>query len=884
MHFVAVTFSCLALLSAGRAPLPVGPPPEFGFGDLQEQAQILVGGTPDWPTPFPQGASLDQVSRDARGRLTLRLTLPDGYTATDRVSTGETDAMMEALAWFAEARPEITSARILARDDARAGHRPLSALFPRPEPVPTKPYETALEPGAQAGAASGPRGGLAGKSIFLNPGHGWYDNDGIWRTQRGNSNGLVEDFSNAEPVLQYLVPYFEKAGASVYTMRERDMNRQMRVVDNDRGAFQSTGTWRRVDEARGSFGGDHRIAAVSPEGGATATFEAQIETDGFYHVYIWYGGDADATRAAEITIRHADGVTLRTQDQQRDGFTWKDLGRFYFRAGDPKKRRSVVISNRGEDSSSYVIADAVRFGGGVDEAAFKPRWEMSGLYYAPFMGCDECATGTVSTMPRLTKWENEAWEDGVYLSWHTNAPNPGRGTSAYAYASGGYDTPFNGVPGSVELRDAVYNEIVGDIRAGWDSDWSGRGTHTNWYGEINPNYNDETPGAIFEVAFHATPADAEELKEPDFRRLVARAVYQGTTRYFAQRDRVEPHFLPEPPTGFSLRFNDGTPQLAWQAPVADGGGIAGDPAVGYRIYGGVSGKGFQDPVETLETQVTVHRASAPAAAKTYYARVAAVNRGGESFATETLSLSLGPGPRVLIVNGFDRLDRHANVPEAYYGGGPIERGYLDRMNSFDYVGVHGRALRAAGLHFDSASNEAVAAGTVRLDRYPVVVWILGEESVWDRAFDTTEQALLAEYLDQGGALLVSGSEIGWDLWEYGSDADRAFYRDYLFARYLADTSDSGTVEGRGIFAGIGPFDFDYEDYQIYAANWPECIEALPGATDEMVYPGTGCAAAVAADNGVYRVIYMGFPFETIYDSRTRHAIMARAMAFLGAKK
>jgi N-acetylmuramoyl-L-alanine amidase len=838
--------------------------------------RLLVAGLPGQASYFPRGTQADRVACSERG-YTLYLTFPPGFA--DPGNEPIADDMMAALAGTMQ-NLGGAPVRVMARDDQAAEHVSIGDFFRPLTPIPRKPYEDrAAKVGPPGYGQPQPTGFLAGKSMFLSPGHGWYDaGGGDWQTQRGNTNGIVEDFSNGEAVLQFLQQYLFNAGAGVYPVRERDMNTDTQIIDNTDAGFSTTGSWGTSTSVSGYYGANYRTAQVSTTETATATFTAAIPADGFYHVYIWYTSASNRSTDCRITVSHADGDTLVIQNLRRDGFTWKDIGSYYFLADDPAERRKVTISNQGSDPNTYVVADAVRFGGGVHPDAGKPRWEMSGMYHAPFMGCDDCVTNTVTTMPLYCAWENEAdWEDSLYLSWHTNAPNPGTGTSTFAYASGGWDEPFDGVEGSLELRYFVHNELVDDIRAGWDSGWGDRGEHTNWYGEINPNYNDEMPGIIFEVAFHDTPSDAEKLKEPGFRQLAARAVYQAVVRYYADRDGESPLFLPEPPKAPAVKWNNGHPIVSWDPPDYDYGGLAGDPAESYRLYVSVTGKGFADAIEVKDLE-----ASLPADGKSgvvRFGRITAVNEGGESFPTETLAISTGSGPRVLIVNGFDRLDKYANVPEPYYGGGTIYRGYLQRMNSFDYVIAHARSLSAAGIDFDSASNEAVATGAVDLADYPAVVWICGDESTADTTFTATEQALLAEYLDAGGRLFVSGDEIGWDLWQYGSDADRAFYTNYLRATYIADSSDTGSVSAGGIFAGIADFTFDYDDYQIYAASYPDVIGAAAGGSVDLHYAGNQ-GAAVVDDAGAFRVVYLGFPFETIFSADTRADLMAAAMDFL----
>ncbi|MEL6822021.1 MAG: hypothetical protein AAFP70_09685 [Calditrichota bacterium] len=48
-------------------------------------------------------------------------------------------------------------------------------------------------------------------------------------------------------------------------------------------------------------------------------------------------------------------------------------------------------------------------------------------------------------------------------------------------------------------------------------------------------------------------------------------------------------------------------------------------------------------------------------------------------------------------------------------------------NTFDYPFVHGKAIRNAGYSFVSSSDEAIENGSAKMDNYPVVNFILGEE-------------------------------------------------------------------------------------------------------------------------------------------------------------
>ena len=108
----------------------------------------------------------------------------------------------------------------------------------------------------------------------------------------------------------------------------------------------------------------------------------------------------------------------------------------------------------------------------------------------------------------------------------------------------------------------------------------------------------------------------------------------------------------------------------------------------------------------------------------------------------------GNTAQVLIVNSFNRNDRIVK----------------ERDNTHEYVAIHAEALAAVeGISFVSATGLAVVEGLASLTDFEAVDWYAGEESSADDSFDETEQSLVAAYLDGGGNLFVSGSEIGWDL-------------------------------------------------------------------------------------------------------------------------
>jgi len=424
----------------------------------------------------------------------------------------------------------------------------------------------------------------------------------------------------------------------------------------------------------------------------------------------------------------------------------------------------------------------------------------------------------------------------------------------------------------------VHGELVHDIRAGWDPYWTDRGVKEKNLGELRLLWDDDPsvrmPGALVEIAFHDNPDDAAALKEPTFQMLAARAIYQGIVKYFVQRDGVDLTLLPEPPTHLAVRnVGGGQVRISWHPSPTDTVGLRGEAATGYRVYTSTDGIGWSNGIPVGNT--TAYTLTGLSPGQLLFVRVSATNDGGESFPTETLAVRVGNDAGVLLVNGFDRLNSTMLLPDY----DPIEgynlRMLLDRMNTYDYAVQHGEVI---SYPFDSASNEAVRDGDVALIDYAVVDWILGEESAPDQTLDPTERSLLEAYLAGGGALFISGAEIGWHL--DCLEADSSFYNDVLRADYVAD--DAGTYEvepvAGSIFDGLPRFRFDAPG--MYDADYPDVITPTGGSTAALTYSGgTGGVAAVQYEDGCQRLVHFGFPFEVIHpDDRAR--VMARVMDFL----
>lgn len=806
----------------------------------------------------------------------------------------------------------IRQVHLLAVDASVPGQtpRPLHTFAPS-RPIETKPVLSGAEDthlpapttnnrlsvASSDAAAQQAAGGLSGKSVYVSAGHGWYFHpDPGWRTQRGVSNGIVEDHNNAEAVNQYLIAYLRRAGADVFPTRDPAMIDAELVIDNENigGAYIEAGTWY-TSALAGYRGGSYRyavsVAAITPT--AVATWSAPVMVSGRYPVYAWYVPAANRVPQARYRIIHAGGASEVIISQQTHGYTWRYLGAFYFRAGDVAQ---VVVSNASSLAGMAVIADAIRLGGGVGDIVrgpgpgLKPRWEEAARYWAMLLGapasvydsregemwCDTLAPDAcddITARPRYADWENiGTGDDAVFVSWHSNASSGNaRGTVSFVY-NNDPDPPYNQwvrLPGALELQSAVHSRVIQAIRNGWDSSWHDFGQWQANLGEVRETRS--MPAMLIEMAFHDNINDAAQLREPRFAQLLARAVYQGIVAYYAQKDGVTPRYLPEPPEQLAVRnMGGGALAVSWQAPATFALGMPTDPAQRYRIYTSSDGFAWDNGREVTGLSAVLGGYSN---GQVIYVRVTAINDGGESFPTPALAARVGPAPRVLVVHGFDSLDASMRLIE-----GAATRMILDRMNRYNYAVQHATAITEA---FDSAVRQAVASGAVSLTGYRLVDWFAGMQTAKDGVFDPAERAALRQFVSQPRrVLLVSGSNVAAWL----SGADPAFLRDILGAQYVADSALSyqAIPVSPGLFAGLPSFSIDDGTHGTYNAWSNDVIAPAVGATSVLVHASSGSASVSRQHPSQTRVVFLSFPLETVYPDSARSALMARVVSFLGA--
>ncbi len=761
--------------------------------------------------------------------------------------------------------PRVHAVDILCED--RDGTiRDLGLILRQAQPALTAPTgtasaSTATHPGFRSPLGASSQGALSGKRIVISPGHGFYWHTSLgWTTQRGNIGGLIEDIHCNEIAMRYLIPYLEDMGAQVISCRERWEIESERLVDNDAGfpLYSEFGSWV-TSGSSGYQGGTYRYGFSNSLPTNVATWKVPVTHDGTHPVYAWYRAGSNRVVDAHYRIHHSGGVARVEINQQRDGSTWVFLGRFHFTKANGAR---VELSNVSAVPGKVVIADTIKVGAGMGSisrgagTSGKARWKECSRYWAQYAGAPASVYNTstgdnsddVTTRPRYAEWRGA----DAYLSLHTNAGG-GKGTSSFIYNGGA-------TAGSSTLQQRVHAQVIADLRAGYNAGWTDRGRKQANFGEVR--VLSTMPGVLFELAFHDTAGslDHEALHDPEFRQIAGRALARGMLRYFAPGAP----FAPDAPAALRVsQDGQGGLRVAWDARAA---------ATSYTVEQSIDGKGFS---EVAQVSGTSWSTGALDHGTVLSFRVRAWNSSGRSQASEVLSA--GTSHRgiadLLLVQGFDRREKTVK--------------YWD--NRYDYLPRHAQAIADQGefsLGFDAATNDAVRLGRVKLAGYTAVDWAAGEESTKHETFDAIEQSLVSQYLSQGGRLLVTGAEIGWDLDAKGNSMDRTFYRNRIGATYLSD--DAGVYSFRGasggIFGDIGSGMFDDGKQGSYNVDYPDVIRATDSKSKTCLQYGNGLVAGIQRVDGMSRVVHLGFPFETITSPSLRAQVMNRALRFLLADR
>ena len=200
----------------------------------------------------------------------------------------------------------------------------------------------------------------------------------------------------------------------------------------------------------------------------------------------------------------------------------------------------------------------------------------------------------------------------------------------------------------------------------------------------------------------------------------------------------------------------------------------------------------------------------------------------------------------------------------------------DGADSFE-TDYYAPAMAGIGRSFAIWDRASAALTGDILANFDAVVWNVGFAFP---TLDDDDRTALTAFLGGGGALFISGQDIGWDHNDQGGAA-LTWYRNTLKAHFVLDDTNDYTLDGVPadpitdgmsitISGGDGANNQEY----------PDAINPYDG-TSHVIFSYNGSQnGAIAADTGTYRVVYLGFGFEAINNATDRAALMGAAMDWL----
>ncbi len=840
-----------------------------------------------------------------------------------------------------------------------------------------------------------PSKGLFGRHIAIWPSHGWYYETTLdrWEWQRARLFQTVEDLLPMSFIVPYLEPMLERAGASVYLPRERDTQHHEVVVDNDgvssdvrsRYVEHTPGgrTWfTGIEKGFGGAGellhgrtnpftqGSYRTSQTATETDTHVEWIPDIPERGEYAVYISYAKLTNATTDARYTVYYLGGSTTFVVDQTMGAGTWTYLGTFLFDEGVHPIGGRVKLENKSAAGGRTISADAVRFGGGMGNivrgraASGRPRFTEGARYYMQYSGMPdslvynvtETLNDYVDDYRGRAEWVNylrgaptgpnkdrELQGLGIpidiSLAFHTDAgitKSDSTIGTLMIYSSKGFNDETRFPTGlsrfaNRDLGDLMQTQIVGDLRQLYDSKWSRRPIWDRDYSEVvRPN----VPGVLLELLSHQNFADMKFGLDPRFRFHVARSIYKSILRYLSYQDG-EPYVIQPLMVSHlvSKIIDESAVHLTWK-PRRDPLESSADPT-GYIVYTRRGQSSFDNGTHVPEPEYVLTNLEQDVV---YSFKISAVNSGGESRASEVISVGIGQKSEfpILVVNGFDRVSGPGTIEKGDWRGfaGFVDEGVPDGRdasyvgeqydfemdspwldddapghgashsgaetevrtgNTHDYAAIHGAALLASGRSFETAANEAVAERVVDLSGYQLVDIILGEQrtvvgpgdrrGAAFRTFSLRLQAVLESYTSDGGDLFVSGAYVGTDLnGPLSREEDRRFSEEILRIKWWTDhASQSGRVSapddsllpfGTSMLYNTNP------SGSMYRVESPDSVVPLDDSGQTLLRYGDNNSSAAVGSRGESNVVVFGFPFETILTENGRNQLMEAVLSYL----
>ncbi|EGJ70760.1 Fibronectin type III domain protein [Bacteroides coprosuis DSM 18011] len=763
--------------------------------------------------------------------------------------------------------------------------------------------------------------------------------------------------------------------------------------------FAHTKAYYQDDENPFSLGTYRQTTTIKRGEASTISWIPEIPESGEYAVYVSYKTLPNSTSRAHYTVHHNGKETEFIINQKMGGGTWIYLGTFYFPAG-VNQNCKVTLSNLSKNKGEVITADAVKIGGGYGniartvsskgasenlkssdkrqdastptvEKSIKYPYEVSGYprfteaarYWLQWAGIPDSIYSPSKGVNDYTDdyqcrglWVNylaggsmaNPTEEGLNIpidlafAFHSDAGTTFNDSiigTLGIFRTGSYNGKYtNGVSryAARELTDLIQTQIVNDIRNLYHPNWTRRGMWNKSYSEAS---TPKVPTMLLELLSHQNFADMRYGLDPRFRFTVSRSIYKGILKYLSSQYNTEYEVQPLPVEAFTSEFIDENKvRLTWE-PVED---ILEPTAKAkrYIVYTKI-GQGDFDQGTIVKTNS--YEQDIPLGVVVSF-KITALNDGGESFPSETLSVGRAFNSKgdVLVINGFTRI----SAPDDFDAQGDSIAGFLDDKdhgvpyikdisyigkmkefrriipwmdddasgfgdsygnfetqviagNTFDYPAIHGKSILKAGYSFVSCSKKSVEIKKALLTQYPIIDLILGKEKqskmgagenqqLQYKTFSKELQSQISNFCENGGSILITGSYITSDIYDNPlatkQDEDVEFLNNVLKIKWRVGRA--ATMGGiKEVTSPLSNHNNKYTFNQnlsekIYRVESPDAIEPANKDSHTVLRYTENNLSAGVAFSGAYKVYAMGVPFEVIQSEDKKDELMATILSFL----
>ena len=464
-----------------------------------------------------------------------------------------------------------------------------------------------------------------------------------------------------------------------------------------------------------------------------------------------------------------------------------------------------------------------------------------------------------------------------------------------------------------DYGDYMQSQIVNDVRALYAPHWMRRHLQNSSYAEAR---YPKVPAVLLELLSHQNYEDMRYGLDPRVKFTISRAIYKGMLRFIHAQYGTELVVQPLPVQQMAMRLEAGARNqeprqitLTWEA-TEDVLEPTAKPTY-YVVYTRENDGDWNNGMR-VKTNSYIFTATP---GTRYDIKVQAGNAGGVSMPSEVLSAYIAPDEkgRVLVLNAFTRVSgpdwfedstyvgirpqghgvgygkdisyigeqfdfdtRHPWITDDECGWGSCycdQQATLTMGNTFDYPVLHGKALAEMGYSYISANAYAIDTiadvDAVDLIMGKQKLTILGTDTAF-KSFTPELQKVVADYLEKGGNLLVSGAYIASDM---QSPEDKAFVKNQLHYTYRCNHAceqGSLVVNRRVLSPATYTFHATPNANCIHTEN-PDCILPADGAQAVAKYADTQLNAAVAydgAENQKGKTLAWGFMLESTQNFNT----------------